>query len=371
MKTETLTRTVICRLETSNRKNERVRDVVDEWQRIAGRMGQLMPSVEPHHWSTQDTTLYHLVQNEFPDHGLRSHDASQAAYKVGESFGSWRSNGCGGDRPQFGDGDYARFCHCGIAVEKNGRGWGVKVGLEPYNPEWWHINAGAYQREHLNRITGGDASTGSAELHLDGDDLYCHLSISEDVDVHEWGELDHVVGVDLGESVMYAVAVTGGGVKDVVVEPGREFRHHRERVKRKRRDAMERDDLRAVKEARSLYRRYTDHVTHEASRRIVDLAAEYDRAGIRLEDLTGYRESATDAIHDWPYAELQEKIAYKATEAGIPVQMVDPSGTSTTCRKCGLNDPMNRDGNEFRCQRCGYEVHADVNAAINIAGETR
>lgn len=367
MKTETLTRTVICRLETSDRKNDRVCGVVDEWQRIAGRVADMLPSVEPHHWTTQDTTLYHLVQNEFPGHGLRSHDASHAAYKVGEAFGSWRSNGHEKERPSFGDGDYARFCHCGVAIEENDRGWGVKVALEPYDPEWWHINAGAYQREYLEKIADGDARTGSAELHLDGDDLFLHLSVSEDVDVHEWGELDHVVGVDLGERVLYAAAVVAGDVEEVVVEPGREFRHHRERVKRKRADAMDRDDLRAVKEARSLYHRYTDHVTHEASRRIVDLAAGYNRAGIRLEDLTGYREDAPDAIHDWPYAELKEKIAYKATEAGVPVQVVDPAGTSVTCRKCGLGDPLNRDGDEFRCQRCGYEVHADVNAAANIA----
>lgn len=58
---------------------------------------------------------------------------------------------------------------------------------------------------------------------------------------------------------------------------------------------------------------------------------------------------------------------YKAIEAGIPVTTVDPAGTSDSCRQCGAENPAFRDGDLFECWECGYEVHADVNAAINIA----
>jgi putative transposase len=40
---------------------------------------------------------------------------------------------------------------------------------------------------------------------------------------------------------------------------------------------------------------------------------------------------------------------------------------SSSCRKCGETNPAMRDGDAFECWGCGYEVHADVNAAINIA----
>jgi IS605 OrfB family transposase len=107
-------------------------------------------------------------------------------------------------------------------------------------------------------------------------------------------------------------------------------------------------------------------MTHVASRRIVDFANEHTKAAISLENLTGYRNSE-GAIHDWPFSELQEKIVYKARESGIPIVFVDPAYSSQTCRKCGNTKSSQRNGHEFNCRNCGYEVHADVNAAFNLA----
>lgn len=368
--TETVTKTVVLPLETSRSKNDRVRAVVDQWQQIAGRMADLMPSVGQAHWRAQDSTLFHLVSDEFPDHGLRAHDANHAAYKVGEAFGSWDSNGRSDHRPQFGDGDYARFCHCGVEVVENERGFGLKICLEPYNPEWWHVSSRPYIDDHLRPVVTGEASTGSAELHLgENGGLTCHLSISQDVEVYEAGETPRTLGVDLGERVIYAAAVTdnGGDVVDVEMRTGGEFRDARERLKHKRQKLMEVGDLAGVKQCRDEHRRYTDHMTHVASREIVDLAVEHRPCTIVLEDLTGYREAATEPIHDWPFAELQTKIAYKATEEGIPVVMIDAAQTSITCSECGSEHPKWRNGDTFNCRDCGYEVHADVNAAKNIS----
>lgn len=368
---ETITKTVVLPLETSRTKNKRVRAVIDEWQEIAGRMADLMPSVGPAHWQAQDSTLFHLVNKEFPDHGLRKHDAYQAAYKVGEAFGSWHSNGHRKDRPTFGDGDYARFCHCGVEIAENDTGYGVKIGLEPYKPEWWHVPDYPYIKDHLSDVVEGGLSTGSAELHLSGDgSLTCNVSVKRDVQVYVPGETERVLGVDLGERTMYASAVVDrtGGVDTVEIRRGGEFRHNRERLKRKRAALMSDGDLRGVRECRDEHRRYTDHMTHVASREIVDMAVDHKPVTIVLEDLSGYRESASDPIHDWPYAELQTKIAYKATEAGIPVAMVDPAGSSFTCSECGSENPQWRQGVDFRCGDCRYEVHADVNAAKESRG---
>lgn len=366
---ETITKTVKLPLQTSQRKNDRVRSVIDEWQAIAGRITELMPSVGPQHWRAQDSTLFHLVRKEFPDHGLRTHDAYQAAYKVGEAFGSWHSNRHEKHRPSFGDGDYARFCHCGVEVVENDSGYGVKIALEPYNPEWFHVNSRPYIDDHLSRVADGESSTGSAELHLSDDGgLMCNLSISTDVSVYKPGDTPRTLGVDLGERVMYAAAVSDGdSIEAVEMRQGGEFRDTRERLTQKRKRLMEDGDLRGVRACRDEHQRYTDHMTHVASREIVDLAVGHQPITIVLEDLTGYRETATDAIHDWPFAELQTKIAYKATEAGIPVTMVDPAGTSYTCSDCGASNPAWRDGPEFNCRDCGYEIHADVNAAMNIS----
>ena len=113
--------------------------------------------------------------------------------------------------------------------------------------------------------------------------------------------------------------------------------------------------------------RYTEQVLHPSSCGIVDLATDLAPAVIALEELTGYRETAAEPIHDWPFALLQEMIAYKAKAAGILVEMVNPAYTNVTCRQCSQTNREYRDGTEFHCTRCGYEVHADVNAAINLA----
>lgn len=372
MNSEEITRTVKLKLETSNTKNQKVREKIEEWQNIADRISQLLPTFPEYRWGdTNDSHLFRLVKNEFPDHDLKAHTAYEAAYKVTEAFGSWKQRGKEGENPRgrFGDANYMRFAHDDFEIESNENGYGVKIGLEPYNAEWFHVNAGDYQREYLSGLTEGEMDNGSGELHLhDKGELFLHLTAKWEVDVLDMEEVDNTVGVDLGESVLYTAAVVNGEeVLEVEMETGQEFRHYRERLERKREKAMEKGDLRGVKESKGDRERYTEHITDVASRRIVDLAKDHQPSAILLEDLKHYRETAEDPIHDWPFAKLQEKILYKATEEGIPAKKVDPSYTSITCRKCGSQDSKFRNGDDFQCLECGYEVHADVNAAINIA----
>ncbi|MFI7062910.1 RNA-guided endonuclease InsQ/TnpB family protein [Kribbella sp. NPDC050124] len=50
------------------------------------------------------------------------------------------------------------------------------------------------------------------------------------------------------------------------------------------------------------------------------------------------------------------------------VERVNPAYTSQTCSVCGHCAPENRESQaSFLCTACGHQVHADVNAAINIA----
>jgi putative transposase len=73
------------------------------------------------------------------------------------------------------------------------------------------------------------------------------------------------------------------------------------------------------------------------------------------------------SIHDAGWGQLVAMILYKAECAGREVVRVDPRHTSQRCAKCGHFEASNRVSEaEFRCQRCGHEDHADVNAARNI-----
>ncbi|WP_350280426.1 transposase [Kribbella sp. HUAS MG21] len=62
---------------------------------------------------------------------------------------------------------------------------------------------------------------------------------------------------------------------------------------------------------------------------------------------------------------LVERLEHKAPER---VEKIDPAYTSQTCSLCGHCTPKSRENQAvFRCVACGHRMHADVNAAINIA----
>lgn len=373
MSKETVARTIKCRLETSERKTRKLESAVSEYQEMASYVADVMPSIPEYEWDPHNNTIYRRVTDEFDDMSVAATVAREAGQEVASSFKSWRSNGKPGERPSFGRGDYLVVASQQYEVVENERGYGLKAKFIPYEPEWWHLNVGAYQREFLERAVDGDASLGSARLRVNDGEPVVELTVTWSVEVPDVSDVERRIGVDVGESTLYAAAVRdveSGDVEAVEMESGNEFRHHRERLSKRRDELQQKGDLDGVKKTRNERERYTDQVTHRVSREIVKLAVEYAPAVIRLEDLTGYRESATDAIHDWPYQQLQEKILYKAVEEGVPVQTVPAYHTSVTCRKCENQDADQRFGPEFECVQCGYEVHADVNAAMNIALRT-
>lgn len=379
--TTDITRTIRLRLQGSQWKHDRVKQAIDDWQRVARYTADLLPSFPSYRWGSRDTQLRRIIREEFDDLDIYAHDRDAAVAKAREAFASWNERGQPGDRPQgqFGDADYYRISTSSSSKQRrqiveNDRGYGLEVSLindRSLDPSsmWFHVDIGEYQREWLEKVTAGDADLGVVELRYDDNDqLWAHVSVSEPVEVYEPGDVETVVGVDFGERVFWAAAVVGSdGVEAVEMESGREFRHYREQLERRREELSEQGDLKGVRETRGDRERYTEQETHTATRRIVDFAADHAPCKIRFEDLTDYRETAEDAIHDWPHGMLTEQLAYKATEAGLPVEAIDPAQTSITCRQCDETNPAFRDGDDFECWECGYEVHADVNAAINIA----
>ena len=370
-----VTRTVRLKLETSQRKNDLVQAGVGAYQAVLSHMADHLPTYPEWEWEPRHRHMYHQAKRGLPDdeHDYKTTLAQQAQKQVAESFKSWRERGKPGESPpaDFGEGSYLGLRGDDVEIVANDCGWGVKASFISYNPVWFHVVAGEFQREFLDRVTdpNDDASTGSAELHLHDDGtLYCHLTVTWPVETWIADDVATTVGLDLNDDPLVAAAVWDGNeVVDVQLESGAEFRHHRERLKRAKDEAQADSNLGAVVDGSRDYWRYTDHITNVASRRVVDLASEHTPCRIHLEELTHLRETVDDPIHDWPYGQIQEQIISKAQEAGIPVQMVDPRDTSRECRRCGTVADASRDGREFRCIDCGYEVHADVNAAINIA----
>jgi len=101
-------------------------------------------------------------------------------------------------------------------------------------------------------------------------------------------------------------------------------------------------------------------------------ALENDCTHIVFEQLKGVRERLphAKAVHKWAFHRLYEYVTYKAESKGVEVKQINPEYTSQRCSKCGFthedNRPHNNRQDEFECLKCGYEVHADYNAAKNI-----
>jgi len=112
-----------------------------------------------------------------------------------------------------------------------------------------------------------------------------------------------------------------------------------------------------------------DAVNHKYSKRLVQIAAANRCGIIRLADMSGVK--LEGAFGTWPWADLVQKIQYKAEEAGITVQVADRKKAGYTCSKCGYCHPENVEGNiEFlTCKNpgCGGRISIDYNTAKNIA----
>jgi len=72
-------------------------------------------------------------------------------------------------------------------------------------------------------------------------------------------------------------------------------------------------------------------------------------------------------LNIWPFYQLEQFIRYKAEALGKHTLMVDARYTSQKCSNCGHVYKGNREGSNFRCRKCGFELHADLNASRNIA----
>ncbi|HFL3599553.1 TPA: RNA-guided endonuclease InsQ/TnpB family protein [Clostridioides difficile] len=107
--------------------------------------------------------------------------------------------------------------------------------------------------------------------------------------------------------------------------------------------------------------------SHALSKRVVEFAKSNKCEYINIEKLT--KDGFDNIIlRNWSYFELQKMIEYKAEKEGIAVRYVNPAYTSQKCSRCGEIDKENRQTQaNFKCTKCGFELNADHNAAINIA----
>jgi putative transposase len=183
---------------------------------------------------------------------------------------------------------------------------------------------------------------------------------------------DQVVGVDLG---LAQPAVTSNnrflGKRAWKAIEGRLF-HLKRKLQQKGTRSAKRH-LKRLRRKQARFRRNTDHIL---SKQIV--ASVEPGATIVLENLTDIRKrtkikrktETSRRVHSWSFAQLKGFIEYKAEGRGCTVVAVDPRHTSQMCSCCGHTARNNRRSRgRFVCRACGYELHADLNAARTIAAK--
>lgn len=342
-------RTVVCPLETSNRKNAKLQRAVEQFREATQTASALLPSFPEHTWTRNNTQIYRATKRELGDYDIKDKVVQNAVHRVVENFRSVRELGTQLPTAGVEGCDFVLLTNQGYEIERNNRGYGFRANVAPFDPEWWHMDIGDYQREYIERGLSDDARLGQAELVYNDGQPLVRLAVSWQQSVTAHADAEYVAGVDIGYRNLCAVAIRERGTGEIVavdVTSGGEF-------KEKRKDGNG---------------AYTQTRLHEVANDIVGLADEWPPCVIRLEEMTDYREIEREPIHDWPFNDLQAKIEEKAQAGGVGVEYVEPHYTSQTCRKCGHRSEENRDGAAFDCLACGYEVNADVNAAMNIAG---
>jgi putative transposase len=97
------------------------------------------------------------------------------------------------------------------------------------------------------------------------------------------------------------------------------------------------------------------------------------RYAIAIEDLTRlwHARASNGSKLAWllsrfAYRKLQQAIMTKVMEYNVPVIIVDPKGTSSTCPRCGAK--LRTNGRTLYCPRCGLMLDRDYVAAMNIHG---
>ena len=220
-----------------------------------------------------------------------------------------------------------------------------------------------YQYQYLD---DEDWEYTESTLHYQDGEWYLHLGYRKEKPENEaTTQNGTVLGVDLGVN---QIAVTSTAR---FFSAGK-LNHTRREFENTRGDLQEcgtQSAHRTLQEVSGREDEYVKHVLHSVANEIVEEALEHECDSIIFEKLDGIRDRLpyADWHSMWAFRKLKQFVEYKAEEKGVFVDTVNPKNTSKRCNECGYVHDDNRHQDEFECQRCGKQNHADYNAAKNIA----
>jgi IS605 OrfB family transposase len=387
--------TVRLPLQVSNRKAEKIDKLIERQEELADFFSTHIHSYEEYKWGGRpNKSMRRLPRGEYGDLGKNglasSHYRNSLFRHISDIYANWRDDGYPGEEPDFSEIGYAILCSCGspkedsinrksceLTFEKNEGDWGVQIPLldEEDDKDWFRLRTGGYQEKLLEEADNIGSTprivkkNGRYELH--------QSLVFEDKDMDY--EAETFVGVDMGlNKVATVVVVQNGEVEQVEFFDGAEIRHYREKMGEQRRELQAAGRQDKVEEIKNLEEKFCNQQNHTFAKRIVGIADEYENPVIKMESLSGIRDTINEReyyrssrrfLNRWAFGQLQEYINYKAERRGIKTSEVNPKNTSKDCYKCGetVTRPYKENQELCYCRECEEERNADMNGAANIA----
>jgi len=256
--------------------------------------------------------------------------------------------------------------------------WLTISTLEKGQPIQIPVKLTAYHKEHLTDPKTHQAKKLNTSVQLNKREGVWWLTLSYDEEVAVQTPPDApVVGIDVG---IANFVTTSTGKHYGAFHKDLRARHKRDRAKR-RRKAKLRACLRkkgaAILPSTSSRtgQRLIRHVKQEINHAVNQCFAENEHEGVQFayEQLSAasmrFKARAQNAyLRASNLAHIPRQIAWNSQKRGVQATPVIGAYSSQECSVCHYTDRKNRpDQRTFRCQVCGFQAHADYNAAVNLS----
>lgn len=186
----------------------------------------------------------------------------------------------------------------------------------------------------------------------------------------------NVMGVDLGIVNLIATADTHGNTKIYSGKQALAVQHYfnkeMAKVQGKSVKQHKKKNPKSISRMHGKKFRQINQLIHTATKETIKDAIKHKVGTMVIGDIKNIREGKhwrkkeSQKLHSWSFAKLTSQLEYKAKQAGIRVVKVGERDTSKTCSICGTIKKSNRKHRGlYRC-KCGNQINADINGALNI-----
>lgn len=194
-----------------------------------------------------------------------------------------------------------------------------------------------------------------------------YLFQTVDVPEQDVDDIESFIGIDFG---LTDLVVTSDGIKHSA-DWINSYREQKQKVRSSIQSKGTKGAKRLLKRLSGKERTTATIINHTIAKSIVN-SAKAQGKGISIEDLTNIRFTSKrrnkkfrTKLGRWSFGQLRSFLEYKGLLYGVPVVVVDPRYTSQTCNVC--KHLGKRTNKHFKCNNCGNDMDADVNASLNIA----